>query len=72
MLRGDQRPVEIYPDVVDGLENEGGVPSRLLKTDAGVDRQEGTPCRMFAGSLWWGTMRSRSRSMSLLARVLAG
>nr|MEA2798352.1 hypothetical protein [Phenylobacterium sp.] len=39
---------EIYPDVVDGLENEGGVPSRLMKTDAGDGRQEGTPCRMFA------------------------
>jgi hypothetical protein len=22
---------ELYPDVVDGLENEGGVPSRLIK-----------------------------------------
>ena len=28
---------------MDGLGNEGGVPSRLLKTDAGVGRQEGTP-----------------------------
>jgi hypothetical protein len=26
---------ELYPDVVDGPEEEGGVPSRLLKTDAG-------------------------------------
>ncbi|MGI8710438.1 MAG: hypothetical protein ACR2LA_05545, partial [Acidimicrobiales bacterium] len=33
-----------------GLKKEGGVPSRLLKTDAGADRQEGTPWRMYAGS----------------------
>jgi hypothetical protein len=63
---------EIYPDVVDGLENEGGVPSRLMKTDAGVGRQEGTPCRMFAGSPLRGTMRSRSRWTSSPGRVLAG
>ena len=36
-----------------------------MKTDAGVDRQEGTPCRMFARSLWESAMRSRSRSTSL-------
>jgi hypothetical protein len=24
---------ELYPDVVDGLEGKGGVPSRLMKTD---------------------------------------
>jgi len=34
---------ELYPEVVYGVEKEGGVPSRLLKTDAGVGRQEGTP-----------------------------
>jgi putative transposase len=28
---------------VDGGEEEGGVPSRLIKTDAGMNRQEGTP-----------------------------
>ena len=28
---------------MDGGEEEGGVPSRLIKTDAGVGRQEGTP-----------------------------
>jgi transposase-like protein len=28
---------------VDGVEEEGGVPSRLIKTDAGTSRQEGTP-----------------------------
>jgi hypothetical protein len=36
------RSRELYPEVVDACE-EGGVPSRLLKTDAGEDRQEGTP-----------------------------
>jgi Transposase, Mutator family len=35
-LRED-RERELYPDVVDGLENEGGVPSRLMKTDGGED-----------------------------------
>ena len=54
---------EIYPDVVDGLEEEGGVPSRLMKTDAGVGRQEGTPWEMFAGSMRIAPMRSRSRWM---------
>ena len=44
------RSTELYPDVVDACEKEGGVPSRLLKTEAGVGRQEGTPCQMFAGS----------------------
>jgi len=66
------RDPEIYPDVVDGLESEGGVPSRLMKTDAGDGRQEGTPWWMFAGSPSGRSMRSRSRSMSSLVRVLAG
>lgn len=57
-------PMELYPDVVDGLEDEGGVPSRLLKTDAGEDRQEGTPWMMFAGSRSRGPMRPRSRWMT--------
>ncbi|MDQ3240109.1 MAG: hypothetical protein M3Q43_01700, partial [Actinomycetota bacterium] len=48
--RRDKQMRELYPDVVDGLEDEGGVPSRLIKTDAGDGRQEGTPWRMFAGS----------------------
>jgi hypothetical protein len=34
---------ELYPEVVDADEEEGGVPSRLIKTDAGDGRQEGTP-----------------------------
>ena len=54
---------EIYPDVVDGLEEVGGVPSRLIKTDAGDGRQEGTPWEMFVGSMWIAPMRSRSRWM---------
>ncbi len=41
LLHRDGGPV--YPEVVDGREKEGGVPSRLLKTDAGDGRQEGTP-----------------------------
>jgi hypothetical protein len=52
---------EIYPDVVDGMvEEKGGVPSWLLKTDAGDGRQEGTPAWvMFAGSRL-GRTRKRS------------
>jgi group II intron reverse transcriptase/maturase len=63
------RYAELYPDVVDGLENEGGVPSRLMKTDAGVGRQEGTPWWMFAGSPSGRTTRSRSRLMTSRARA---
>jgi hypothetical protein len=63
---------EIYPDVVDGLEKEGGVPSRLLKTDAGASRQEGTPCMMFAGSPSGRTTRPRSRWTRSLARERVG
>jgi len=65
------RASELYPEVVDGPEDEGGVPSRLLKTEAGDRRQEGTPWRMFAGSLSGRTTRrSRSRSTISLARAL--
>jgi hypothetical protein len=35
-------------DRLHGLEEEGDVPSRLLKTDAGDGRQKGTPWWMFA------------------------
>jgi hypothetical protein len=35
---------------VDAFEEEGGVPSRLLKTDRRKAGKEGTPCRMFARS----------------------
>ena len=53
---------ELYPEVVDACEEEGVVPSRLLKTDAGDDRQEGTSWRMFACSpSGRATRRSRSR-----------
>ena len=63
---------ELYPEVVDACEEEGGVPSRLMKTDAGDDRQEGTPCQMFAGSPLGRTMRIRSRSMISLGRARGG
>jgi hypothetical protein len=41
---------ELYPNVVDGPEEEGGVPSRLIKTDRRKAEKEGTPWWMFAGS----------------------
>jgi hypothetical protein len=63
---------ELYPDVVDGVENEGGVPSRLLKTDAGEGRQEGTPWRMFAGFPSGRMLRPGSRWMILRGRALVG
>jgi transcriptional regulator with XRE-family HTH domain len=64
--------LELYPEVVDGREEEGGVPSRLIKTDAGVGRQEGTPCQMFAGSPSGRTIRVGSRSTISLARARGG
>ena len=64
--------VELYPDVVDGVENEGGVPSRLIKTDAGVGRQEGTPWWMFAGSPSGRPTGPASRWMISRARARAG
>lgn len=36
---------------MDASEEEGGVPSWSLKTEAGDGRQQGTPWRMFASSL---------------------
>jgi hypothetical protein len=65
-------PAELYPDVVDACEEEGGVPSRLIKTDAGVGRQEGTPCQMFAGSPLGRMLRVASRLMISLGRARAG
>ena len=65
--------LELYPEVVDACEEEGGVPSRLLKTEAGVGRQEGTPCQMFAGSLSGRTTKMvGSRLMISRGRALAG
>jgi hypothetical protein len=52
---------ELYPEVVDGHENEGGVPSRLMKTERRKIRQEGTPWKMFAGSPSGSAMTSLSR-----------
>src|SRR3954468_15138681 len=43
-------PIELYPEVVDAGEEEGGVPSRLIKTDRREAEKEGTPCMMFARS----------------------
>jgi hypothetical protein len=63
---------ELYPDVVDGVENEGGVPSWLIKTDAGDGRREGTPWEMFAGSTGTVLWRLRLRWMISRGRVLAG
>ena len=63
---------ELYPEVVDACEEEGGVPSRLLKTEAGDGRQEGTPCQMFAGSPSGRTTRVGSRWMVWPGRALAG
>ena len=63
---------ELYPDVVDGPEKEGGVPSRLIKTDAGVGRQEGTPWWMFAGSMGAAWSWPRLRWMTSRGRALAG
>jgi hypothetical protein len=34
--------LELYPDVVDACEEEGGVPSRLIKTDRREAGKEGT------------------------------
>jgi hypothetical protein len=64
--------LELYPDVVDACEGEGGVPSRLLKTDAGVGRQEGTPWMMFAGSPSGRRSMNASRSMGSLVRARVG
>ena len=64
--------LELYPNVVDGLEEEGGVPSRLTKTEAGDGRQEGTPCMMFARSPSGRATRPRSRWTTSRVRVLAG
>ena len=65
--------VELYLDVVERVGREGGVRSRLIKTEAGDGRQEGTRWWMFAGSPSGGTVRgSRSRSISSRVRALVG
>jgi hypothetical protein len=72
-LRTRPWPPELYPEVVDACEGVGGVPSRLLKTDAGVGRQEGTPCQMFAGSPSGRTIKGfGSRLMISLGRARGG
>src|SRR4051812_30211074 len=62
---------ELYPEVVDAPEAEGGVPSRLTKTDRREAAKEGTPWRMFAGSpSGRSTTGSRSAWTSSRARAL--
>ncbi len=63
---------ELYPEVVDAREEEGGVPSRLTKTDRRKAGKEGTPCQMFAGSPSGRTTRAGSRSMTSRVRVRVG
>jgi len=65
-------PKELYPEVVDAREEEGGVPSRLMKTDRREAGKEGTPWWMFAGSLSGRATRGASRSMISRGRALAG
>jgi hypothetical protein len=63
---------ELYPEVVDAREDEGGVAPRLIKTDRRKAEEEGTPWRMFAGSPSGRATRVGSRSTSSRVRVLAG
>lgn len=42
-FEGSGSGTEIYPAVVDGLVNDGGVPPRLMKTDVGVWHPTGYP-----------------------------
>jgi hypothetical protein len=76
MLVGQRKMVcpgwELFPVVVDALGEEGGVPSRLLRTGAGDDRLEGTLWRMFAGSLSGRVARTGLRSVVSRARVRVG
>src|SRR4051812_48295062 len=68
LVRGDR---ELYPEVVDAPEEEGGVPSRLTKTDRREAAKEGTPWMMFAGSLSGRSTRgTRSAWTSSRARAL--
>ena len=60
---------ELYPDVVDACDEDGGVPSRLIKTDRREAGKEGTPCQMFAGSPSGRRIRVRSRLMISLVRA---
>ena len=55
---------------MDACEDEGGVPSRLIKTDRRKAEKEGTLWQMFARSLSGRTTRLASRSMSWLGRAL--
>jgi hypothetical protein len=71
MIEADDQ--ELYPEVVDAREEEGGVPSRLIKTDRREAGKEGTPWQMFARSTSRAMMKeSGLRSMSWLGRALVG
>jgi len=72
MAEAAGRPGELYPEVVDAVEDEGGVPSRFLKTDRRKAEKEGTPWRMFAGSPSGRTTRLASRWTTSLERALVG
>jgi len=63
---------ELYPEVVDAGEEEGGVPSRLIKTDRREAERKARQWRMFAGSPSGRTTRAGSRWMISRGRVLAG
>src|SRR5512135_671887 len=66
---------ELYPEVVDDPENEGGVPSRLIKTDSAPrgGERKARQWRMFARSRSRSpARRSRSRSMTSLVREPGG
>jgi hypothetical protein len=57
---------------VDALEEDGGVPSRLMKTDRCEAGKEGTPWQMFAGSRLGRTTRLAAPSMIWRGRALVG
>ncbi len=57
--------IELYPNVVDGREEEGGVPSRLIEDrDAGKPAKESTPWVMLRG-LRTRTVMTRTRTVRM-------
>ena len=63
---------ELYPEVVDAREEEGGVPSRLMKTEAGMAGRKARQWWMFAGSPSGRLMRAGSRWMISRGRARCG
>jgi transposase-like protein len=61
---------ELYPEVVDGVEEEGGVPSRLLRPTPVITGRKARQWQMFAGSPSQGTT-TRSRSRWTISRMRA-